>query len=99
MSKKLEFPRPIGISINTARILAKNKRNDIKLVNVIKSKLIDEKTVFEVIVDKAPYYILRYGKKVLDYAKFLPDSKLKKLLGWAGIGISWLAGYWHIKEK
>jgi len=91
--------KAIGIPVDTARMLAKNKRNDIVLAKMIMLQADDKKSIVELVVDTVPYYILAYGGKVLGYASFLPDSKLKKILTWAGKGISWLAGYWHIKEK
>jgi len=91
--------RAINIPVDTARLLAKNPRNDLNHPKMILLQGDDKNSIVEVIADIVPYYILTYGGKVLSYASFLPDSKLKTLLSWAGKGISALAGYWHIKEK
>lgn len=89
----------INIPVNTAHMLAKNVHNNLDVEKMQRIMDEDENSIVELLVAKAPYYILAYGGKVLNLANFLPDSRLKTLLLWTGKAISSLAGYMHIEEK
>ncbi len=89
----------ISIPIDTAMMLAKKRWNGLDHIDLVDRAKKEPESLVDIIVSQAPYYILHYGGKLLNYADMLPDSKLKIILLTAGKAISALAGYWNLKEK